>query len=43
MVALASTNQVLTEITIRSYAWSFAIQIQIQAVWLLSCMIGTFV
>ena len=27
-----STSQVWTKITIRSYAWSFAIQIQIQAV-----------
>ena len=33
MVVLASTNQVWTKITIRSYVWSFAIQIQIQAVW----------
>ena len=33
MVVSASTNQVWTKITIRSYAWSFAIQIQIQAVW----------
>ena len=32
MVVSASTNQVWTKITIRSYAWSFAIQIQIQAV-----------
>ena len=33
MVVSASTNQVWTKIIIRSYAWSFAIQIQIQAVW----------
>ena len=33
MVVLASTNQLWTKITIRSYAWSFAIQIQIQSVW----------
>ena len=33
MVVSASTNQVWTKITIRSYAWSFAIQIQIQAVY----------
>ena len=32
MVASASTNRVWTKITIKSYAWSFAIQIQIQAV-----------
>ena len=32
MVVSVSTNQVWTKITIRSYAWSFAIQIQIQAV-----------
>ena len=32
MVVSASTNQVWTKITIRSYAWSFAIRIQIQAV-----------
>ena len=32
MVISASTNQVWTKITIRSYAWSFAIQIRIQAV-----------
>ena len=31
MVVSASTNQVWTKITVRSYAWSFAIQIQIQA------------
>ena len=29
MVVSASTNQVWTKITIRSYAWSFVIQIQI--------------
>jgi hypothetical protein len=34
MVVSASTNQVWTKITIRGYAWSFAIQIQIQAVWM---------
>ena len=33
MVVSASTNQVWTKITIKSYAWSFAIQIQIPAVW----------
>ena len=33
MVVSASTNQVWTKITIRNYAWSFAIQIQIEAVW----------
>ena len=32
MVVSASTNQVWTKITIGSYAWYFAIQIQIQAV-----------
>ena len=32
MVVSASTNQVRTKITIRSFAWSFAIQNQIQAV-----------
>ena len=32
MVASAFTNQVWTKITIKSYAWSFAIQIQIQTV-----------
>ena len=32
MVVSGSTNQVWTKITIRSNAWSFAIQIQIQAV-----------
>ena len=34
MAVSASTNQVWSKITIRSYAWSFAIQIQIQAVWM---------
>ena len=33
MVVSGSTNQVWTKITIISYAWSFAIHIQIQAVW----------
>ena len=33
MVVSASTNQVWTKITIKGYAWSFAIQIQIQALW----------
>ena len=33
MVVSASTNQVWTKITIETYAWSFAIQIRIQAVW----------
>ena len=32
MIVSASTNQVWTKITIRSYVWSFALQIQIQAV-----------
>ena len=32
MVVSASTNQVWTKITVRSYVWSFAIQIQNQAV-----------
>ena len=36
MVVLASTNQVWTRITRKSYAWSFAIQIPIQAVCLVT-------
>ena len=35
MVVSASTNQVRTKITVRIYAWSFVIQIQIEAVCIL--------
>ena len=36
MVVSASTNQVWTKITTRSFAWAFSIQIQIQAVWIMA-------
>ena len=36
MIVSDSSNQVWTKITIWSYVWSFAIQIQIQAVWFIN-------
>ena len=39
MVVSASTNEVWTKITIRTYARSFAFQIQIQAVWFSSHLV----